>query len=143
MNLALKKQIPLDRIVVVDMAPVKVKLSTDFAKYVIAMKEIQQANVQKQSEADAILKKCVPVSPTGSSLFLQYAGVHAEAKPNHPWDSIFFCELLGSWSTPVLVDKPEEKCLGRWIQLPCANRDLGRLAGETGPVRLCSRTGPI
>lgn len=62
MNLALKKQTPLDRIVVVDMAPVKVKLSADFAKYVIAMKEIQQANVQKQSEADTILKQCVPVS---------------------------------------------------------------------------------
>ncbi|KAF9389592.1 hypothetical protein CPC16_005711 [Podila verticillata] len=60
MNLALKKQTPLDRIVVVDMAPVKVKLSADFAKYVIAMKEIQQANVQKQSEADTILKQCVP-----------------------------------------------------------------------------------
>ncbi|KAG0348806.1 hypothetical protein BG004_004065 [Podila humilis] len=60
MNLALKNQTPLDRIVVVDMAPVKVKLSSDFAKYVVAMKEIQQANVQKQSDADSILKRCVP-----------------------------------------------------------------------------------
>ncbi|KAF9404425.1 hypothetical protein BGZ94_004190 [Podila epigama] len=59
MNLALRNQSLLDRIVVVDMAPVKVKLSSEFAKYVVAMKEIQKANVQKQSEADAIMKKCV------------------------------------------------------------------------------------
>ncbi|KAG0200673.1 hypothetical protein BGX28_006330 [Mortierella sp. GBA30] len=58
MNMALK-HIPVDRVVVVDMAPVKVKLSSEFAKYVIAMREIQQANVKKQSEADAILKKTV------------------------------------------------------------------------------------
>ncbi|KAG0248641.1 hypothetical protein BG011_010045 [Mortierella polycephala] len=58
MNLALKNA-PLDRLVVVDMAPVKVKLSADFAKYVESMKEIQESNVKKQSEADAIMKKTV------------------------------------------------------------------------------------
>ncbi|KAG0270808.1 hypothetical protein BGZ95_001508, partial [Linnemannia exigua] len=58
MNLALK-QAPIDRMVVVDMAPVKVKLSTEFAKYVGSMKEIQNAYVKKQSEADTIMKKSV------------------------------------------------------------------------------------
>ncbi|KAG0378897.1 hypothetical protein BGX24_002452 [Mortierella sp. AD032] len=58
MNLALK-QAPIDRMVVVDMAPVKVKLSTEFAKYVGSMKEIQNAYVKKQSEADTIMKKTV------------------------------------------------------------------------------------
>ncbi|KAF9284371.1 hypothetical protein BGZ68_004713 [Mortierella alpina] len=58
MTLALKHT-PVDRIVVVDMAPVKVKLSSEFAKYVKAMKVIQEANVKKQSEADAILKDTV------------------------------------------------------------------------------------
>ncbi|KAI1314829.1 hypothetical protein EDD11_001654 [Mortierella claussenii] len=58
MNLALKHT-PMDRLIVVDMAPVKVKLSPEFAKYVISMKEIQQAHVKKQSEADTIMKKIV------------------------------------------------------------------------------------
>jgi hypothetical protein len=61
MNLALKKA-PIDRMVIVDMAPVKVKLSAEFAKYVGSMKEIQSALVKKQSEADAIMKKTVAVS---------------------------------------------------------------------------------
>ncbi|KAF9924633.1 hypothetical protein FBU30_005429 [Linnemannia zychae] len=59
MNLALKHAANIDRMVVVDMAPVKVKLSTEFAKYVGSMKEIQNAQVKKQSEADAIMKKTV------------------------------------------------------------------------------------
>lgn len=54
---------PMDRVVVVDMAPVKVRLSSEFASYVAIMKEIQQARVKKQSEADNIMKKSVPVSP--------------------------------------------------------------------------------
>ncbi|KAF9180482.1 hypothetical protein BGZ51_006164 [Haplosporangium sp. Z 767] len=58
MNLALKNT-PLDRLIVVDMAPVKVKLSADFAKYVESMREIQESDVKKQSEADAIMKKTV------------------------------------------------------------------------------------
>ncbi|GJJ78962.1 hypothetical protein EMPS_11321 [Entomortierella parvispora] len=58
MNLALKHT-SLDRLIVVDMAPVKVKLSADFAKYVVSMKEIQAAHVKKQSEADTIMKKTV------------------------------------------------------------------------------------
>jgi hypothetical protein len=61
MNMALKHHTPLDRMVIVDMAPVKVKLSAQFAKYVKSMKEIQDAQVKKQSEADAIMKKTVAV----------------------------------------------------------------------------------
>ncbi|KAG0306614.1 hypothetical protein BGZ99_001731 [Dissophora globulifera] len=59
MNMALLHA-PLDRVIVVDMAPVKVKLSSDFARYVVNMKEIQLANVKKQSDADAIMMKAVP-----------------------------------------------------------------------------------
>ncbi|KAF9578396.1 hypothetical protein BGW38_005812 [Lunasporangiospora selenospora] len=59
MNLALQ-HVPLDRLVVVDMAPVKVALSSEFAKYVAVMKEIQHAHVTKQSEADQMMQKVVP-----------------------------------------------------------------------------------
>ncbi|KAG0047347.1 hypothetical protein BGZ83_007571, partial [Gryganskiella cystojenkinii] len=58
MNLALKHT-PLDRLIVVDMAPVKVKLSAEFAKYVVSMNEIQAARVKKQSEADTIMRNTV------------------------------------------------------------------------------------
>ncbi|KAF9363384.1 hypothetical protein BGX34_004291 [Mortierella sp. NVP85] len=58
MTLALKHT-SLDRLVVVDMAPVKVKLASEFANYVAIMKEIQKARVKKQSEADTMMKKGV------------------------------------------------------------------------------------
>lgn len=61
MTMALKHA-PLDRLVVVDMAPVKVELSSEFASYVAVMKDVQNAHVNKQSEADTIMKKAVDVS---------------------------------------------------------------------------------
>ncbi|KAF9437911.1 hypothetical protein BGZ76_010541, partial [Entomortierella beljakovae] len=51
---------PLDRVVVVDMAPVKVELSREFAGFIAVMKDIRDAHVKKQSEADNIMKKTVP-----------------------------------------------------------------------------------
>ncbi|KAG0354895.1 hypothetical protein BGZ54_001421 [Gamsiella multidivaricata] len=58
MNMALR-HVDLDRLIIVDIAPVQVTLSSEFAKYVEVMKEIQKANVKKQSEADAIMKNYV------------------------------------------------------------------------------------
>ncbi|KAF9987691.1 hypothetical protein BGZ65_002321 [Modicella reniformis] len=59
MTMALNHTVPLDRLVVVDMAPVKIQLSSEFAKYVAVMKEIQKVHIKKQSEADSIMKKVV------------------------------------------------------------------------------------
>jgi len=69
MTMALKHA-SLDRLVVVDMAPVKVKLTSEFANYVAIMKEIQKARVKKQSEADAMMKKGVDVSIGSPRLFI-------------------------------------------------------------------------
>ena len=43
-------------IITVDNYPGEAMLSTSFGQYVQAMRKIEDSNVQKQSEADAILK---------------------------------------------------------------------------------------
>jgi pimeloyl-ACP methyl ester carboxylesterase len=60
MNMCLRGLQPVEKLVVVDMAPAIKHLSSDFASYVIAMDEIQKAKLTKRSEADAILKKTEP-----------------------------------------------------------------------------------
>ncbi|KAG0233166.1 hypothetical protein BGW42_007644 [Actinomortierella wolfii] len=58
MTMALNQH-PVDRLVVVDMAPVRVRLSSVFQSYVKVMEQIQAANVQKQSEADKIMANTI------------------------------------------------------------------------------------
>ncbi|KAI8373977.1 Alpha/Beta hydrolase protein [Choanephora cucurbitarum] len=57
MATALQHPEMVSKLVVVDMPPVAMTLSRNFATYVDAMKEIEAANVSKQSEADKILAK--------------------------------------------------------------------------------------
>ncbi|GAO45883.1 hypothetical protein G7K_0129-t1 [Saitoella complicata NRRL Y-17804] len=57
MTLALQNPDLVHRLIAVDNAPVNAILSRDFARYVRAMKRIDQAKVSKQSEADEILKE--------------------------------------------------------------------------------------
>jgi pimeloyl-ACP methyl ester carboxylesterase len=47
----------------VDNAPVSVPLSSDFAKYVRGMKQIEEAKLTKQKEADDILQQYEPSLP--------------------------------------------------------------------------------
>ncbi|GAB7347961.1 hypothetical protein MBLNU459_g5466t1 [Dothideomycetes sp. NU459] len=55
MVVALRSRTPIGGLVSVDNAPVDAALKSDFAKYVQAMRKIDDSNVTKQSEADAIL----------------------------------------------------------------------------------------
>lgn len=55
MTVALQSPSDVSAIVSVDNAPVSVPLSSDFAKYVRGMKEIEEAKVTKQKDADMIL----------------------------------------------------------------------------------------
>lgn len=57
MTLALREPELVANIIAVDNAPVDVTLSRDFAKYVRAMKKINDANVTRQAEADKILSE--------------------------------------------------------------------------------------
>ncbi|KAL8342440.1 hypothetical protein RB598_004037 [Gaeumannomyces tritici] len=56
MTLALRSPELVQDVVSVDNAPVDAAISSDFAKYVRGMKEIEQAGVKRQSEADKILE---------------------------------------------------------------------------------------
>ncbi|RFU78667.1 alpha beta fold family [Trichoderma arundinaceum] len=56
MSIALRSPETIARVVAVDNAPVDVSLTRAFASYVRGMKKIQDANVTRQAEADAILQ---------------------------------------------------------------------------------------
>lgn len=56
MTLALRSPEMVSTVVAVDNAPVDVALNGDFSKYIIGMKKIQDANISRQGEADAILQ---------------------------------------------------------------------------------------
>lgn len=55
MTLALRNPTLIKLLIAVDNAPVDATLSSDFARYVRIMKEIESAQILKQSEADALL----------------------------------------------------------------------------------------
>lgn len=57
MALALRSPELVADIVAVDNAPVDATLSRDFAEYIRSMKKIQNANITRQAEADAILSE--------------------------------------------------------------------------------------
>lgn len=57
MATALRAPSLVSKLIVVDMPPVPLKLGRSFRNYIKAMHEIEQAQVKKQSEADAILAK--------------------------------------------------------------------------------------
>jgi pimeloyl-ACP methyl ester carboxylesterase len=57
MTLALQEPDTVADLVAVDNAPVDATLSRDFPKYVQGMRQIQQAGVTRQSEADQILQR--------------------------------------------------------------------------------------
>lgn len=57
MTVALRSPNTVSALVPVDNAPVDANLSSDFPKYMQGMREIEEAGVKKQVEADTILKK--------------------------------------------------------------------------------------
>lgn len=56
MTLALKSPHLVDSLVAVDNAPIDAALARDFAKYIQGMKQIQDANITRQADADKILR---------------------------------------------------------------------------------------
>lgn len=56
MALALQEPDLVANLVAVDNAPVDARLASDFARYIQAMKEIEQAGVTRQADADKILE---------------------------------------------------------------------------------------
>ncbi|KAI5209004.1 alpha/beta-hydrolase [Aureobasidium subglaciale] len=60
MAVALRGKAKISSLIPVDNAPVDAALKSDFGKYFQAMRKIEDANIQKQSEADAILAEFEP-----------------------------------------------------------------------------------
>ena len=57
MAVALRSPHLIGALIPVDNAPVDATLNSDFYKYVRGLQDIEEAQVKKQAEADAILKK--------------------------------------------------------------------------------------
>ncbi len=56
MTVALHKPSVVGNLISVDNAPADAALQSDFGKYMQGMRKVEDARVQKQSEADEILK---------------------------------------------------------------------------------------
>ena len=57
MTVALRSPKTVSALVPVDNAPVDASLSSNFPKYIQGMREVEEAGIKKQVEADNILKK--------------------------------------------------------------------------------------
>ena len=57
MTVALRSPKTVSALVPVDNAPVDASLSSNFPKYIQGMREVEEAGIKKQVEADTILKK--------------------------------------------------------------------------------------
>lgn len=73
MVVALRSKVPISALISVDNAPVDAALKSDFASYTRGMLRIADANVQKQSEADAILAEYEPSLPVRQFLLTNLA----------------------------------------------------------------------
>ncbi|KAI8614741.1 Alpha/Beta hydrolase protein [Chytriomyces sp. MP71] len=63
MHMALEEQPRIANLIVVDMSPNLLNLSSLFADYVVAMRQVESANCTTQQEADAILARTIPELP--------------------------------------------------------------------------------
>ncbi|KAL8831563.1 MAG: hypothetical protein Q9191_000806 [Dirinaria sp. TL-2023a] len=63
MTLALRSPDSVGALISVDNAPVDANLTSDFVKYLQGMRDIDNANVRKQADADDMLKKYVEALP--------------------------------------------------------------------------------
>ena len=61
MTMALKQVPHIEKLVVVDSAPVNARMSPEFFTYIDVMKKIEQAGVVKQSKADKIMEDYISV----------------------------------------------------------------------------------
>lgn len=56
MAVALRKQVKIGSLIPVDNAPVDAALKSDFAKYIVGMRKIEESSVKTMKEADKILQ---------------------------------------------------------------------------------------
>ena len=101
MTVALRSPQLVGALVPVDNAPVDANLNSDFHKYIQGMRDIEEAQVQRQAEADDILKKYEKVGRP--SLIAAWSP--------HKSYSVRLC-LFGNFSSPILSGLRTENDFG-------------------------------
>lgn len=87
MAVALRKPQAVDNLISVDNAPVDAALKSDFGKYIQGMRKVEEAKIQKQSEADEILKPFEQVTKSlkfRSNVDWQLVWTYMKAEFAHP-----------------------------------------------------------
>lgn len=106
MTVALRSPQLVGALIPVDNAPIDANLKSDFHKYVQGMRDIQDAQVKKQAEADDILKKYEEVRWT----CLNPACFQYNSYPGRPYP-------FGNSSSPILYGLRTENIYG-FVSLP-------------------------
>jgi len=88
MTVALRSPELVSALIPVDNSPIKAPLRSDFAKYIRGMQAVEAAKVEKQSEADEILKEYEEVSPKTPKR------QNITQKPNNPTQSLPIRQFL-------------------------------------------------
>jgi hypothetical protein len=101
MTVALRSPKLLGAMISVDNAPVDANLKSNFHAYAQGMREIEEAGIKKQGEADTILKKYEDVSFTEST---------------HIWRAYLI--QAGSSHTTISAHQPYP--IARWRRIPSA-----------------------
>ncbi len=105
MLVALRHPELVERLVVVDVAPVPYDHATEFAGYITAMRAIDLDNLQRRSEAEDALREAVP-NPTVRGFLLQ-----SLRREGDRWRWFLNLELLGS-DLDSVTDWPEAALAG-------------------------------
>lgn len=118
MAVALRHKVEVGALIPVDNAPVDAALKSDFGKYVQGMRKIQDAQVTKQSEADAILSQYEPSLPIRQFLLTNLSRDQADG--------------VQKWRIPI---KTLGSSLDNMADFPFKDPDAAQYKGQTLIVR--------
>lgn len=118
MTVALRSPRLLKALIPVDNAPVDANLKSDFHKYVRGLREIEEAKVKKQVEADEVLKRHEKVSKSHEEQ-LATGVAHSADCSRSPYDNfssrILFDHQMGNISICAFPSKLLDQVLKRWV----------------------------
>jgi pimeloyl-ACP methyl ester carboxylesterase len=100
----------VERLVVVDVAPVPYDHATEFEGYIAAMRAIDLDTLERRSEAEDALREAVP-NPTVRGFLLQSLRREGSAESGGEWRWLLNLELLGR-DLDAITDWPEAALAG-------------------------------
>jgi pimeloyl-ACP methyl ester carboxylesterase len=108
MLLALRRPELVERLVVVDVAPVAYDHAAEFERYIAAMRAIDLGTLENRADADVALREAVR-SPMVRGFLLQ--SLRREDGPSGGWRWLLNLDLLGR-DLDLITDWPEERLAG-------------------------------